>query len=110
MNIPDFIEELVEAGIDVFLQKGGKFYIEGFYKSGSITIEWDTSQWVACARYNEVTRIDTLQDLVELNYDWWQRSKDRCEGWEQPNDKWVPLLLKYGYIKAKTVPAKTIYE
>lgn len=110
MNIPDFIEELVEAGIDVTLKPGGGFYIEGFYKSGSVTIKWDTSQWVLCARYNEVTPISSLDDLVEANYYWWQRSKDRNTGWKQPASAWVPLLLRFGYIEEKTIPETKVYE
>jgi hypothetical protein len=110
MNIPDFIEQLVEADIEVVLRKGGKFYIKGFYKSSGITVQWDSVCWVATARYNEVSQIDNMHDLVCLNYSWWQRSKDRFDGWSQPESAWVPLLLKFGYIKEKTIPAQTVYE
>jgi hypothetical protein len=110
MNIPSFIEELVEEGIPVTLQKGGSFHIEGFYKSSGVTVQLEDDGWVAVARYNEVTQIETLHDLVGLNYHWWQCSKDRFDGWSQPESAWVPLLLKFGYIKEKTIPAQTVYE
>lgn len=113
MIIPDFIEELVEAGISVTLQKGNKFRIEGFYKSSGVTIENINAfqqEWVANARYNEVTRIESLRDIVELNYYWWDRSKGRSEYWEQPDPLWVPLLLQFKFIAAKTISEQTIYE
>lgn len=110
MITPKFIEELVEAGISVTLQKGNKFRLEGFYKSGEVTIEQREGGWVACARYNEVTGIDTLQDLVNLNYKWWQYSKDRYEGWQQPESLWAPLMVKFGLVQEKTIPAQTVYE
>jgi hypothetical protein len=110
MNIPSFIEELVEEGIPVTLQKGGSFHIEGFYKSSGVTVQLEDDGWVAVARYNEVTQIETLHDLAGLNYHWWQCSKDRYDGWAQPDPRWVPLLLQFGYIKEKTIPAQTVYE
>lgn len=112
MIIPTFIEELVEAGIPVSLQKGGSFHIEGFYKSSGVTIvkssEFD--YWLAESRYSQIDRIEDLNDIVGLNYYWWQHSKDRYEGWAQPEAAWIPLLVQFGYIKEKTIPATVVYE
>lgn len=111
MNIPTFIEELVEAGIPVTLQKGGSFYIEGFYKSGGVTVErYTKNDWQLVARYNETTHIDTLDDIVEINYNWWQRSKERNEFWQQPDPAWIPLLIQFEFIKEKNIPATVVYE
>jgi hypothetical protein len=87
MIIPSFIQEIVEADIEVGLRKGGKFHIGGFYKSGGITLECDGNCWKAVARYNEITTIETLHDIVGLNYHWWLRSV----GTEQQN-----IIAHYG--------------
>lgn len=111
MQIPTFIEELVEAGIPVHLQKGGSFYIEGFYKSGGVLIIKDSKGgWQLKARYGEVSSINFLEDIVQANYNWWQRSKERNEFWQQPDPAWVPLLVQFEFIKEKTIPATVVYE
>lgn len=112
MQIPQFILELVEEGIPVTLQKGGVYHIEGFYKSSGVHLCYNASQdtWIATARYDEETYISSLKNLVALNYSWWQKSKDRYEGWAQPDPLWVPLLRRFGYIKEKTIPAQVVYE
>jgi hypothetical protein len=115
MTIPPFIEQLVYAGIPVTLQLASvgafAFRLVGFYKSSGITItENEPGYWLATARYNETTRIECLLDIVGLNYYWWQRSKERSEGWAQPDEKWVPLLLKGDFIKEKVIPEQKVYE
>lgn len=105
MVIPNFITDLVKNGISVELRYNEEhsffYYIEGFYKSGCINIilNGQTGHFEAHARYNETTEIDNISDLVLLNYDWWLRSRDRFDGWAQPDDKWKNLLIKHGYIK-----------
>ena len=108
--IPSFIQELLEHGINVELTKDS-FLVSGFYKSGVVEVKCrGEHDWCAKARYNETTSIEELRDLVSLNHYWWQCSKDRYDGWSQPDSNWVPLLEKFGFITPKTIPAKVIYE
>ena len=107
-NIPDLICELVENDIAVSLHKDG-WHVHGFYKSGHITLTptvndmGPESMYTATARYDERTSICSLHDLVGLNFDWWQRSKDRAPSWEQPDAMWVDLLVKEGFVEKQTV-------
>jgi len=108
--IPSFIQELLEADIPVSLTKDS-FIVDGFYKSGTVEIKCrNEADWYAVARYQEKTDIEDIQDLVALNYYWWQSGKERYEGWNQPNSRWLPLLVQYGYVTAKVIPEQTIYE
>jgi hypothetical protein len=108
--IPSFIQELLEAGVNVALTKDS-FIVDGFYKSGSVEITcFGESNWCAVARYQQKTDIEDIKDIVALNYEWWQNSKERFEGWSQPDSRWVDLLLKYEYITAEVVPSKTVYK
>lgn len=89
--------------------------VEGFYKSGEITlapvtIPGKAELFIAHSRYGQDDRIFALEDLVLLNFDWWQKSKDRFEGWAQPDPKWAPLMLTQGLLVAREIPATTVYE
>lgn len=113
------IKDIVKAGIPVtinyMLENGlDKFYYEipGFYKCGTVRLEkisdqsWKDNVWECHARYNEVTIIESLYDLIFINYDWWIRSKRTCDPvWKNPDPLWENLLLE-------TVPGikKTVKE
>jgi hypothetical protein len=64
------IQEILEKGIKVCIlynpkTKNNEFIIDGFYKSGSITLSEDEEGiLIAQARYDERTRIDCFDDLV----------------------------------------------
>lgn len=108
--IPSFIQELLEAGVDVSLTKDG-FVVDGFYKSGTIEVKQNIGNgWEAFARYGSVDPIRDTIDVVGINYHWWQQSKDRFDGWSQPDSRWLPLLVKYGYVTAKVIPEQIVYE
>lgn len=102
-NKANLLNELLEADLNYTVSKAG-VYLEGFYKSSGVTLNYDdvAQQWVATARYNEKTVVDTLDDLVHLNYQWWQFSKNRYEGWANPEENWLPLMVKLGLVTVKT--------
>ena len=69
-----------------------EYTIDGFYKSGMVLLIERGEKLIATSRYNEQTDIINLIDLVQLNYNWWDTSKDRFSGWKNPDPKWIPLL------------------
>jgi len=77
--------------------------VDGFYKSGTVFLLPKTDKtFTAISRYDERTDIAFIEDLVALNYQWWEYSKDRgFDGWLSPNDWWLPLLEKGGYVKTE---------
>lgn len=105
------IKDLLKSGIKVTMEHNPEsnsieYIIDGFYKSGSVRLMEcgdEEATMVAISRYEERTYIDSVQDIIQLNYDWWQRSKDRFDGWINPDPSWLPLLLKAGLVKEKTV-------
>lgn len=94
--INNIIEESIKIGIPIkceFVPNRGFVYeVDDFYKSGSITIEEENGKLIATARYNEKTTITKPEDIVQLNYRWWDYSKDRFEGWRYPNPTWEKLF------------------
>ena len=101
------IEELLKKGVPVEMIHNKdtdktEFVLDGFYKSGEIRLIEKEEKLYAHARYNEVTEINSLFDLVNLNYDWWKYSEDRFDGWINPDPTWLPLLLEFGLVKEET--------
>lgn len=112
----NLVRELLEKGFsinEVSILENGElgYHLSGFYKSGHVILHEDTNFIYALARYNEVTLLNDYENpfdsLVMLNYNWWQKSKDRYEGWVNPDPKWLPYFIQKGLVKEKTI---TTYE
>lgn len=108
------IEELIKNGIPVTCEYNSKteqieYVVNGFYKSGEIRLidDKNNGSLSSYGRYNEIRVIFELRDIVELNYDWWQYSKDRFDGWKNPDGKWIPLLEKFELITKKVETVTT---
>lgn len=93
------IKQLVENNISFEsfynIYKEEPFYkISGFYKSGEIILNHveNSENLIAKARYNQHTIISDIEDLVKLNYSWWNSSKDRHNDWNLPEQQWVSLM------------------
>ncbi len=101
-----FIKELLSKGIsvsEVTLENGFFIYaISGFYKSGTAKLWLENDQIYAKTRYDTITEIDSFEDLLRLNFKWWEQSRDRFEGWKNPDSAWLPHLLSYDYVVSKT--------
>lgn len=101
--INKIIEESISLGMPIrceFVPNRGFVYeAKDFYKSDTVTIEEEDGKLIATARYNEKTEITCPKDIVELNHDWWEYSKDRFDGWVRPTNEWKKLYdmfeLKY---------------
>jgi len=94
--INKIIEDSIKIGIPIKCEyvpnRGFVYEIDNFYKSGTISIEEENGKLIATARYNEKTEIVEPKDIVNLNYQWWQYSKDRYEGWKYPLEIWSRLF------------------
>lgn len=97
--INKIIEDCIRLGIPVkceyILDRGFVYEIDGFYKSGNISIEEIDGKLIATARYDEKTEITEPRDIVILNLEWYNYSKDRFEGWSTPSDFWINLYNKF---------------
>lgn len=101
------IQEFMDRGGNVSLSSNG-YSIDGFYKSGTITLKEENGQLKAYQRYNGVDEINCLDDLVCINYKWWLDSRGRwSDGFASPDHIWEKLLIEFGYIKKVT---KTVTE
>jgi hypothetical protein len=98
----EILKQLLERNIEVKLTKDG-YYVEGFYKSSGIILKQVGEEIIATQRYKEEDKIYDFDSLVRLNYCWWERSKDRYDGWKFPDRKWVNDFVRLGLGKIETV-------
>lgn len=104
------IQEIIEKGIQVKIEyntveKRNEYVLTGFYKSGMVTLYEDDGHLMAQTRYGEITPINTFNDLVYLNYEWWIMYR-KYMGWEEPEKEWLPHIIEANLVKVET---KTIY-
>ena len=76
--------------------------MQRFYKSGNILLSEDEGQITAKSRYDGTDIIDSWSDIVSLNYSWWDSSKDRYDGWLNPENAFLQDFIDAGYVKAVT--------
>lgn len=85
---------LIEKGFEITLSKSG-IILDGFYKSGTVKLEpKEDGTFIAHTRYNQTDDIGDFDDLVKLNYEWWQKSKDRSEHWLEPEADWKNEMIR----------------
>jgi len=97
--INKIIEEAIVAGIPITCEynigEGFTYIVSDFYKSGTVSIKEVEGSLIATARYNQNTEIFSVFDIVDLNYEWWEKSKERYIGWEKPTPLWQSLYEKF---------------
>ena len=112
---PSLIHELLKRDIPVELGLSGAgqiyFLVGGFYKSDVVALHpLDDGGFEVRSRYGRSMQVHNLHDLAIENFHWWASSKDRHEGWRQPDRLWAPILLEYGLIKEQPpTPVRPLY-
>jgi hypothetical protein len=105
MEITEIIREVAKNKINIEVEWNGEtlvYLIHGFYKSGVVRLFEKEGNIVATDRYHDEHFVDSVRDLVYLNYKWWRASKDRFDGWASPDSSWVGLLKECDFIKEIT--------
>ena len=101
-SIPKIIEDVVDRGIKVYLTKNG-YEIEGFYKAGNIKIEIKNNVLHALDKKEKATVINSFDDLVRLNYDWWKRSRDKSTEFINPGKEWLDDFNRLNLVKRQVL-------
>lgn len=104
---------LNHPAVKEFLEQGGHgdvsvngMTIDGFYKSGTVDLVINDENELVCKqRYDQLTKIETFDDLVWVNYEWWQSSKSRFDGWSNPTEFWLNHMVRLNIV---TVETKTV--
>lgn len=86
-----------------------EYEISGFYKSGNVKLYIDNDDIICSQRYDRSDVVESFKDLVGINFYWWNSSKERYDGWKDPDHNWTNSLIEFGYIKKKETVVVT-YE
>jgi hypothetical protein len=98
------LKELLDNGVSFEISKDENresyvYEITGFYKSNFVKLrEKDSDTLEATCRYNETETITSFDDLVRLNYRWWDYSKDRFDGWASPEGDYMKHFKRLGLV------------
>ena len=103
MNVPEYVEQLVDAGIPVTIDKSDKlgiyFNLNLESKSHLYLFERD-GEWFADMRYDTQIKIESWNDLM------WA-AKDGMHGRDFIHYKWEELLVKEGVLKVDIQTTKS---
>lgn len=86
-----------------------EYEISGFYKIRNVKLYIDNDD-IICYQDNMVDIVKSFEDLVEINRFWWNSSKERYDGWVNPDHNWINSLIEFGYIKKKETVVVTYVE
>ncbi len=101
--LPSVIEDAVQKGIRVVLTLDG-YEIDGFYRGGPIRVESGADGNIyAIDRKDKKTRLESFDDLVRLNYDWWKASRDKKADWVNPGKEWVEEFGRLNLVKRQVM-------
>lgn len=99
----NIIKELLDKGfrLELFKDVQGELchQLPGFYKSSGVVLRDIENGVMAFSRYNQMDEIYEFRDLVYLNHRWWQSSKEKYDGWVNPEEDWLPYLIEEGLVK-----------
>ncbi len=103
--LPSLILELVKHGIEITLkleQEELRYYIEGFYKEDGSTYltNYDKESFYVSGRYAKNYKfIESLRELVIINYQKWLDYRNKYEGWSQPAANWIKLFQNFDLVE-----------
>jgi hypothetical protein len=104
MNLEELVIECIKNGIrpccvDYDKETNSLCYeLDGFSKSGTAMLEKTaTGEIVLKARYNQITPIETFEDIARVAYEWYDWYKDRSP-FENPDSRWKPIFEKFGWL------------
>lgn len=96
----EIYQKLKEHDIEFDLSlKDEEIQVHGFSKSGVATLKEDEEgNVVAHTRYGQENKLSSFEDLVRLNYEWFDMYRDR-KPFTSPSSDWADVLVEYGYVK-----------
>lgn len=75
-----------------------RYELDGFSKCRTAALERiATGGIVLKVRYNQVTPVETFEDIARVAYEWYDDYKDRSS-FENPVSRWKPIFEKFGWL------------
>ena len=81
---------LADCGVMIQMISYGKYDVYGFYKCNKLTV--DLTNKTISSRYGKFDEIVDFMPLEEqllyINIEWWEQSKERWSGWDKMSPAW----------------------
>ena len=99
------VEECLKRGVEIVVSKHG-VKIDGFYKSGCVWLSLGglpehKGKIIAVSRYGEVTLLESIKDLLELNLYWWEFTQERNSQPISLDSPWLEMAIEQGIVEEK---------
>lgn len=108
--MPPLLQEFWRRKAYFTIQKDGSIEMDGFYKNGALKIQI-TAQGtlVAIDRRGREVALDSFDDLVALNYQWWAASNTKTQ-YVVPGRPFLDYFIEQKRVKRKVIylPAEAV--
>lgn len=101
--LPPLLQEFWAKKAYFSMDQGGSVSMDGFYKNGPLRLEVrDNNQVVAIDKRNRETKINSFDDLVELNFQWWKQSTTKTS-YVIPQRPWIDSFMEKKLVRRKVI-------
>lgn len=97
-NLENLTQDLIDRNIPYGWSMNNVISIEGFSKSGTAEVYFSKKMGaLQCeTRYGQVDTINSFQDLVNVAFEWWEKSE--FKGYSIPQ-LWVEAFIEFNLIR-----------
>lgn len=101
--LPPLLQEFWAKKAYFSMDQSGAVSMDGFYKNGPLRLEVrDNNQIVAIDKRNRETKINSFDDLVELNFQWWKQSTTKTS-YVIPQRPWIDSFMEKKLVRRKVI-------
>lgn len=101
--LPPLLQEFWAKKAYFSMDQSGSVSMDGFYKNGPLRLEVrGNNQIVAIDKRNRETTINSFDDLVELNFQWWKQSTTKTS-YVIPQRPWIDSFMEKKLVRRKVI-------
>lgn len=101
--LPPLLQDFWARKAYFTMDQQGAIQMDGFYKHGPMRLDIrDNNQLVAIDRRNRETKINSFDDLVMLNFEWWKSSNTKNQ-YVVPQRPWIDSFTEKKLVKRKVI-------
>lgn len=101
--LPPLIHEMFKKGIGFSIENTGEVTIKDFYRPSTIKLLMNRDETFSVELRKENIAINSLDDLIDLNYREWKKTGKTKGNYDVPAKCWSDLFSEKGLIKRQVV-------
>lgn len=101
--MPELIKSIHAMGAQFQMSVDGVLLVDGFYRNGPMRLDLDDhGHLVAIDRRDRKTAIATVDDLIQLNFQWWRMSISKTT-YMPPERPWLDKFIEKRWVRRKVI-------